>query len=95
MQRRWAEYLTLVATTVLLPIEIWELTRSVSVLKVLALAVNLAVIAYLLWAKRLFGIRGGYAAERAIAARDVGWQSLEATTPEAWRSTAWTSDRPT
>lgn len=85
LQKRWAEYLTLVATTLLLPLEIWELSRSVSVLKVTALIVNLAVIAYLLWAKRLFGIRGGHAAERALAARDVGWPSLEATVPEAWR----------
>lgn len=85
LQKRWAEYLTLVATTLLLPLEIWELSRSVSVLKVTALIVNLAVIAYLLRAKRLFGIRGGHAAERALAARDVGWPSLEATAPEAWR----------
>lgn len=84
MQKRWAEYLTLVATTLLLPLEIWELSRSVSVLKVVALVVNLAVIAYLLRAKRLFGVRGGHAAEREIAARDVGWQSLEASAPEAF-----------
>ena len=80
-QRRWAEYLTFVATTVLLPLEIYELTGRISVFKVLALIVNLAVVVYLLLAKRLFGLRGGGAAERRIREHDIGWQALERTTP--------------
>ncbi len=58
-QRRWAEYLTALATAGFLPLELHELAQRVSVGRVLALVVNLAVLAYLLWAKRLFGIRGG------------------------------------
>ena len=58
LERRWAEYLTAVATAGFLPFEIDELVKHVSVLKVLALAVNLAVLAYLVWRKRLFGIGG-------------------------------------
>jgi len=58
-QRRWAEYLTAIATAGFLPLELHELAKRVSVGRVLALVVNLAVLAYLLWAKRLFGIRGG------------------------------------
>jgi uncharacterized membrane protein (DUF2068 family) len=58
-ERRWAEYLTAVATAGFLPLELHELAKRVSVGRVLALVVNLAVLAYLLWAKRLFGIRGG------------------------------------
>jgi len=55
--RRWAEYLTFVATIVFIPLEIDELTRSVTTLKVLTLVLNLAIALYLLLAKRLFGLR--------------------------------------
>jgi len=58
-QRRWAEYLTAVATAGFLPLELHELAKRVSVGRVLALVVNLAVLGYLLWDKHLFGIRGG------------------------------------
>jgi uncharacterized membrane protein (DUF2068 family) len=83
-QRRWAEYLTLVATAALLPLEIYELFKGVTALKVIALVVNVAIVVYLLFAKRLFGIRGGAAAEEALRARDVGWASLDRTSPEAY-----------
>jgi len=86
-QRRWAEYLTFLATLVFLPYEVYELTRTVSPFKVVALVVNLAVAAYLLYAKRLFGLRGGPAADEAERARDVGWEALERTAPGA-RETA-------
>jgi uncharacterized membrane protein (DUF2068 family) len=80
-QKRWAEYLTFVATTAFLPLEVVELTRTVSPFKVTALIVNLAVVVYLLFAKRLFGLRGGAAADAAERARDVGWEALERTAP--------------
>lgn len=57
-QRRRAEYLTAIATAGFLPLEL-ELADRVSIGRVLALVVNLAVLAYLLWAKRLFGLNGG------------------------------------
>jgi uncharacterized membrane protein (DUF2068 family) len=79
--RRWAEYLTLVATAVLLIPEIYELTGRVTVFKILALIINIAVVAYLLFAKRLFGLRGGGAAEEAARARDQGWDALVRTAP--------------
>ena len=60
--RRWAEYLTVLATSSLLPLELWELSRGVSVLKVATLAINLAILVWLVWKKRLFGLRGGAAA---------------------------------
>ena len=80
-QRRWAEYLTFLATLVFLPYEIYELSRSVTPLKVAALVVNLLIAFYLLLAKRLFGLRGGAAAEAKERARDVGWAALERTAP--------------
>ncbi len=47
-RRRWGEVLTVVATSVLFIPEIWELAHSVTLLKVGALLVNIAVVAYLL-----------------------------------------------
>jgi uncharacterized membrane protein (DUF2068 family) len=75
--KRWAEYLTFVATVALLPLELYELSTRVTVLKLIALLVNLAIVAYLLRAKRLFGVRGGGAAERAAHEHDSGWGALE------------------
>ncbi len=80
-QRRWAEYLTFVVTTVLIPLEIYELTATLSWFKVVALIVNLAIVIYLLVAKRLFGIRGGYAAEVTERRRSTGWDALERSAP--------------
>jgi uncharacterized membrane protein (DUF2068 family) len=87
-QKRWAEYLTFLATTALLPVEIYELARTVSAFKVIALIVNLAIVVYLLLAKRLFGVRGGAAAERAERERDVGWEALARTAPPDARVSA-------
>jgi len=82
-QKRWAEYLTFVATCAFLPYEVYELTRSVSPFKWVALAANLLIAGYLLYAKRLFGLRGGAAAEEGARARDTGWEALERTAPSA------------
>jgi uncharacterized membrane protein (DUF2068 family) len=79
--RRWAEYLTLLELTVLLPIEIYELTITVTTLKSLTLALNLAIVLYLLVAHRLFGVRGGGKVELAERMRDTGWPAIERTTP--------------
>jgi uncharacterized membrane protein (DUF2068 family) len=80
-QKRWAEYLTFIATTALLPLEIYELSHKISVFKIVALIVNIAIVVYLLLAKRLFGFRGGAAAEEALRDRDVGLQALERVMP--------------
>ena len=80
-QKRWAEYLTFIATTALLPLEIYELTHSLSPFKIITLVINVAVVAYLLWAKRLFGLRGGAKAEEEERQRDSGWEALERATP--------------
>jgi uncharacterized membrane protein (DUF2068 family) len=63
LTKRWAEYLTFVATTILLPFEVYEIAHRVSVLKILGFLINLAVVLYLIWAKRLFGLRGGGAVD--------------------------------
>lgn len=80
-QKRWAEYLTFIATILFLPYEIYELSRTVSVFKVIAFIVNIAIAVYLLSVKRLFGVRGGAEAEERARARDAGWPALERTAP--------------
>jgi hypothetical protein len=67
---------------VFVPYEIDELTKSVTALKILALVINLAIVAYLLFSKRLFGLRGGGRAERAEYDEDVGWPAIERATPQ-------------
>jgi len=64
-ERRWAEYLTAIATAGFLPFEIKELLDRVTVLRVGALVVNVAVLVWLVWRKRLFGVNGGVKAIEA------------------------------
>ncbi len=79
--KRWAEYLTFVATTILLPLEIYELANGATPLKLIGFLINLAVVVYLLFAKRLFGLRGGGAAEERERRSDMTWEALERATP--------------
>jgi len=79
--KRWAEYLTFLATTILLPLEIYEIIHRRSGLKIVGFIINVAVVIYLLYAKRLFGLRGGGAADEAERKRDIGWEAIERTTP--------------
>jgi uncharacterized membrane protein (DUF2068 family) len=61
-KKRWGEYLAVVGTSVFIPLEVHEIFVHVTWLRVGALIINLFAIAYLLWTKRLFGLRGGLAA---------------------------------
>jgi len=54
MQRRWAEYLTVIATGLAIPYEAYEVIRHVTLFKVGALLLNVAVVGYLAYRKRLF-----------------------------------------
>ncbi len=45
--RRWAEWLTVVATASLLPFEVWALVERVDALSIAAIVVNLAILAWL------------------------------------------------
>ncbi len=75
--KRWAEYLTFIATTALLPLEVYELTSGISALKMITFVVNLAIALYLLWAKRLFGLHGGGRAEEQRRRAAGDWGPLE------------------
>jgi uncharacterized membrane protein (DUF2068 family) len=79
--KRWAEYLTFIATTLLLPLEVYELANKLSALKLIGFVINLAVVGYLLYDKRLFGLRGGGAVDEAERAKAVSWEEIERLTP--------------
>jgi uncharacterized membrane protein (DUF2068 family) len=63
--KRWGEYFAMVATSVFLPYEIYDLTVKITWLRVAALVINLLLVIYLVWTKRLFGARGGRKAYEA------------------------------
>ena len=54
MRRRWAEYLTVIATGILIPYEAYEVIHKVTLFKIGALLLNVAVVGYLAYRKRLF-----------------------------------------
>lgn len=73
-EKRWAEYLTVLATAGFLPLEVEELAKKVTVLRIAALVINVILLVWLVWNKRLFGLRGGH---RALIAHDgVDWPSV-------------------
>jgi uncharacterized membrane protein (DUF2068 family) len=102
LARRWGEYFAMIATSLGLPLEIYDLTRKVSVLALVLLAVNLALVLYLVITKRLFGVRGGKAAydarlrsesvleaaENAVAARRPAPVSASAVSRPTGASTS-------
>lgn len=54
LRRRWAEYLTVLATGVLIPFELTEVVARPTPFRVAALLVNAAIVVYLAYRKRLF-----------------------------------------
>jgi uncharacterized membrane protein (DUF2068 family) len=48
-RRRWAEWLTIVATSSLMPLEVYELIKEFTVLRLLLLLVNAAVVLFLVY----------------------------------------------
>ncbi|HXN50807.1 MAG TPA: DUF2127 domain-containing protein [Candidatus Acidoferrum sp.] len=47
LRKRWAEYVTIVTTASLLPLEVYEITKRVSASRIVLLLVNIAVVLYL------------------------------------------------
>jgi uncharacterized membrane protein (DUF2068 family) len=66
---RWAQYLTVVSTSLFVPIELWQIAKHFTPMKLLALVINIAIVIYLLWL-----LRGEIAADHRAAA-DVGPRS--------------------
>ena len=52
MAKRWAEYLTIIATSSFVPFEVYELVRRASWQRGATLGINLLVVGYLIWKVR-------------------------------------------
>jgi len=101
--QRWGEYFAMVATSLFLPLEVYELALGhITWLKVAAFVINLLLVIYLVWTRRLFGVRGGKAAyeaslrsesvieaeQAALAAASPGQPGHEAGPPASARPDA-------
>ena len=64
LAQRWAEYLTVIATASLVPVEVYEITHGPSTMKIAALITNLAMVAYLVY--RLWHDRGKASAKASV-----------------------------
>jgi uncharacterized membrane protein (DUF2068 family) len=64
LMKRWGEYFAVIATSVFLPLEVYELTERITALRLGAFIINVLAVIWLLWSKRLFGLNGGGQAYR-------------------------------
>ena len=62
-RRRWAEYLTVIAGCIGIPLEVSEVVAKQTPVRISILLINVAIVIYLAWQKHLFGLRGGVATE--------------------------------
>ena len=62
-RRRWAEYLTVIAGCIGIPLEVSEVLSRQTPVRISILLINVAIVIYLAWQKHLFGLRGGVATE--------------------------------
>jgi len=51
-RKRWAEWLTIVATSSLMPIEVYELVKKFTAVRLVALLINAVVVLYLIYVVR-------------------------------------------
>ena len=49
LRKRWAEYFTVISTTGLLPLEVYELFHHPTWVKAVVLTLNVAIVVYLIW----------------------------------------------
>lgn len=82
LARRWGEYFAMVATSLGLPLEVYDLAKKITATALVLFAINLALVLYLVITKRLFGVRGG---KQAYDARLRSESVLEAAEKAAAR----------
>jgi uncharacterized membrane protein (DUF2068 family) len=63
--KRWGEYFAMIVTSLGLPFEIYELSKAVTITKIILFALNLLLVGYLVYSRRLLGARGGKEAYEA------------------------------
>jgi uncharacterized membrane protein (DUF2068 family) len=84
LYRRWGEYFAMVATSLGLPYEIYDLVQQVTAPRAIFFAVNLALVLYLVITKRLFGVRGGkHAYEARLRSESIMAAAIELAALEA------------
>jgi uncharacterized membrane protein (DUF2068 family) len=49
LEKRWAEWLTVIITSSLIPLEIYEIYRHPTAIKIAVLLINIAIVAYLVY----------------------------------------------
>jgi uncharacterized membrane protein (DUF2068 family) len=49
LRKRWGEWLTVIITSSLVPVELYEIYRHFSFVKVVVLVLNIAIVLYLIW----------------------------------------------
>ena len=69
LRKRWAEYFTIITTAGLIPLELYEMARHLTAAKVGVLAVNVAIVVYLIMRVR----RGGVASARILTRKGEGF----------------------
>jgi len=70
--KRWGEYFAATVTSLGLPLEIYELSKAVTITKLVLFGLNLLLVGYLVYSRRLFGARGGkHAYEARLRAASV------------------------
>ncbi len=95
LTKRWGEYFAVIATSVFLPLEVYELTEKITALRLGALVINVLAVVWLLWSKRLFGLNGGghayreeHEAESLLSIERAGVQREARNTAHPTASTA-------
>lgn len=78
-RRRWAEYLTVIAGCIGIPLEVNEVIHRQTAIRIGILLINVAIVIYLAWQKHLFGLRGGIETETETdgAALAPGFRRVE------------------
>jgi uncharacterized membrane protein (DUF2068 family) len=66
LEKVWAEYLTIIATTSFIPFELYEVAKRMTALRVLVLLANAAIVVYLIWRVRA-NRSGGLSSEQRPA----------------------------
>jgi uncharacterized membrane protein (DUF2068 family) len=52
LRKRWAEYLTIVSTASLLPLEVYEIVKRADAARIVVLVANIAIVVYLVFEVR-------------------------------------------
>lgn len=68
LAKRWAAYLTIIATAGFVPVELYEIIERASIIKIVALVINVAIVVYL-----VFHVRQGSVAHGGPRLRGARW----------------------